>query len=299
MIGLIGLGKMGLNLIKNMAKQQLDPVGFDIDQKTYPKLTQANIKTASSLVRLIEILPKPRTVMLLLPSGAITQNCFEELLTLLEPGDVIIDAGNSHYQDSIKRYQAAQTKKIDFMDCGTSGGQSGALNGACLMVGGDLKVVQKYEEIFKKLAVTNGYLHTGAAGSGHYCKMIHNGIEYGMMQAIAEGYELLQNSEFDFDLAQVSKMWNHGSVIRSWLIELAQAAFENNNALDNISGVVNMNGEGLWTVEEAMKQGTPAPVIALSVIMRQRSKQQDTFAGKVLAALRNGFGGHEIQYTKK
>nr|WP_222563332.1 NAD(P)-binding domain-containing protein [Spiroplasma clarkii] len=151
MIGLIGLGKMGLNLIKNMAKQQLDPVGFDIDQKTYPKLTQANIKTASSLVRLIEILPKPRTVMLLLPSGAITQNCFEELLTLLEPGDVIIDAGNSHYQDSIKRYQAAQTKKIDFMDCGTSGGQSGALNGACLMVGGDLKVVQKYEEIFKNL----------------------------------------------------------------------------------------------------------------------------------------------------
>lgn len=293
-IGLIGLGKMGFNLIQNIKNNGFEPIGFDINQSNYSDLKAKFIKTTTSLKDLINNISKPRNIIMLVPSGKITTTIFDELLNLLDEGDCIIDAGNSFYKDSINKYKVAKSKNINFVDCGTSGGQSGALNGVCLMVGGETQVVKPLEEFFKAISVTDGFLHTGNPGSGHFCKMIHNGIEYGMMQSIAEGYELLKNSEFNFDYASVSKVWNNGSVIRSWLIELMYDIFKQNKDLDGISDVVNMNGEGLWTVEEALRQGTPTPTIALSVMMRQISQQDESFAGKVLASLRFAFGGHEI-----
>lgn len=293
-IGIIGLGKMGLNLIKNIKKQGFEPIGFDVDASVGKKLASDNIKVTTTITDLLASLPTPRTVLLMLPSGEITNNMIDDLLTQLTPNDCLIDAGNSFYQDSVKSYHKAKAKEINFVDCGTSGGQEGALNGACLMVGGDQKVIAQLTDFFTKISVKNGFLHTGPAGSGHFCKMIHNGIEYGMMQAIAEGYELLNNSDFTYDLGAVSQVWNNGSVIRSWLIELLQDVFSKKPNLAAISDVVNMNGEGLWTVQEALQQGTPAPVITLSVQMRQISQQKESFAGKVLSLLRNAFGGHAI-----
>ncbi|WP_283272880.1 phosphogluconate dehydrogenase (NAD(+)-dependent, decarboxylating) [Spiroplasma sp. SV19] len=297
-IGLIGLGKMGINIIQNMKNNSYDPIGYDIKQTEYAFLAAKNIKTAQSLDELIINLPKPRYIMLLVPTGEITEKVFSEVIEKLAPDDCVIDAGNSFYQDSIRRSSIASEKGIHFVDCGTSGGWNGALKGSCLMVGGKLEVIKVLTPFFESLAVEDGFLHTGPVGSGHYAKMIHNGIEYGMMQALAEGYEILYNSEFNYNLAKISHLWNRGSVIRSWLIELMAETFHNDPTLDNLKGVMNMNGEGLWTVQEALTQGTPAPIIALSVIMRQRSQQNDTFAGKVVAALRFAFGGHDIVKNK-
>nr|VZR97731.1 6-phosphogluconate dehydrogenase, NAD(+)-dependent, decarboxylating [Mycoplasma feriruminatoris] len=294
-IGLIGLGKMGFNLIQNIKNNNYEVIGYDLNKSMYEKLNQKNIKTTNSIAELVKSLPTPRVIMLLVPNGKITQDCFDEVLSYLSSGDTIIDSGNSFYKDSIKRYEIAKQKNVHFIDCGISGGVSGALNGACMMVGADKKAIEPLNEFFKSLCVENGFLHTGKVGSGHFCKMVHNGIEYGMMQAIGEGYEILNNSEFDYDFQKVSLMWNNGSVIRSWLIELMIDAFKNDPKLESLTGQVDMNGEGLWTVQQALEQNTPAPVITLSVIMRQRSKLEDTFSGKVVSSLRNGFGGHEIK----
>lgn len=294
-IGLIGLGKMGFNLIQNLHRHGYQPIGYDVDQEHYATLEDMKITTADSLDTLIKNLPTPRYLMLIIPAGAITQATVATLIEKLDPNDVIIDAGNSFYQDTLRNAELANEKQIKYVDAGTSGGTSGALNGACFMVGGPNEVMQELGPMFEKLAVPNGYLHTGAVGSGHFAKMIHNGIEYGMMQAIGEGFELINNSQFTYDMQALAKVWNHGSVIRSWLMELSQEIFAQNYGLNEIQDVIQMNGEGTWTVQEALRQGTPAPVISLAVQVRQKSIQPDSYANKVVAALRDQFGGHGVQ----
>jgi 6-phosphogluconate dehydrogenase len=230
----------------------------------------------------------------MVPAGKIVDATIDSLAPLLAKGDVIIDGGNSNYKDSLRRYEMLQQKGIEFLDCGTSGGVSGALNGVCAMIGGKKEVFDECEPIFKAVSLPDGYLYCGAAGSGHFVKMIHNGIEYGMMQSIAEGFDLMNHSGYDFDYAAVAKLWNHGSVIRSWLMELAQNAFEKDAKLDKIRGVMNSSGEGKWMLETALDMGVATPVVALSLLMRYRSQEQDTFGGKIVAALRNEFGGHAV-----
>lgn len=291
-IGLIGLGKMGFNLIQNLQRNGYQPIGYDLNQERYSKLNEMGIKTAITLADLIANLPEPRYVMLIVPSGTITQTTVQTLVEKLSPNDVIIDAGNSFYQDTIQNAELAKKAGIKYVDAGTSGGVEGALNGACFMVGGPDEVMSELGPMFEELAVENGYLHTGAVGSGHFAKMIHNGIEYGMMQAIGEGFELINNSQFSYDMQALAKVWNHGSVIRSWLMELSAEIFAKNYRLEDIQDVIQMNGEGIWTVQEALRQGTPAPVISLSVQVRQKSIQSASYANKIVAALRDQFGGH-------
>jgi len=215
---------------------------------------------------------------------------------MLSAGDILIDGGNSNYKDNLEQNKRLAEKGIKFFDVGTSGGMSGARHGGNFMIGGDKEIWQKIEPLFEALAQKNGYLYTGPLGSGHYLKMIHNGIEYGMMQAIAEGFEILEASPYDYDYEAVAKLWNNGSVIRSWLMELAEEQFAKDPKLDEILGQVQASGEGKWTVEESLDLEVPAPIIALSLMMRNRSLQSDTMTGKVVAALRNGFGGHDLAH---
>jgi 6-phosphogluconate dehydrogenase len=217
-----------------------------------------------------------------------------DLLPHLTKNDIIIDGGNSHYKETIARAEDLEKKWIHLLDCGTSGGVNGALNGVCTMVGGKKEIVTQCENIFKSISVPNGYLYCGKSGSGHFVKMIHNGIEYGMMQSIAEGLEVLHRYDDQVDLAAVTKLWNHGSVVRSWLMELAHNALTKDHNLESIKGTMHSSGEGKWTVETALEMGVPAPVITMSLLMRYRSQTNDTFAGKVVAALRNEFGGHAV-----
>ncbi|AOG60677.1 6-phosphogluconate dehydrogenase [Spiroplasma helicoides] len=293
-IGLIGLGKMGMGLVRNLHRNGYNPIGYDKNQDMYQELQKENINIAQNMDDLISKLEKPRYVIMFVNAGAPTEAVFKELIEKLEPGDCIIDAGNSYHKDSVKKYHIAKEHKLNFVDAGISGGPSGALNGACAMVGGDREVVEGLDKMFSDICVKNGYLHTGSIGSGHFAKMIHNGIEYGMMQAIAEGYQILENSDYEYDYKKVSDLWNNGSVIRSWLIELMSDIFSQDKDLSGYTEIMSMNGEGLWTIQDALSQGTPAPVIGLSVMMRQVSLQEKNFAGKVISALRNKFGGHEI-----
>lgn len=291
-IGIIGLGKMGMNLIQNMHRNNLNPIGFDINKKSCDEIKTKGITISSSIDEMLTKLEKPRIIMIMVPSGQPTEELFNTLIGKMSKGDCIIDAGNSFYKDTLLRADKAKNKNIDFVDCGTSGGWSGALNGVCAMVGGDDKVIEKLNPIFEKLTIENGYLHTGKIGSGHYAKMIHNGIEYGMMQAIAEGYEILEKSQFNYDYEKISKLWNHGSVIRSWLIELVESAFKDDKKLQKYESTVGMNGEGLWTVKEAMELGVAVPVITSSVQFRQLSQNKNEFSSKLLQAMRFAFGGH-------
>lgn len=294
-IGLIGIGKMGYNLALNLLSKGYKTVVYDINKENLKGLDQKGAIFAESIRDLVGKLKKRRKIFLLVPAGEPTSNVINELVKYLDKHDIIIDGGNSHYKDSIARYEMLKKLNIDFLDCGTSGGVNGALNGICAMIGGDKDVFEACEKIFKDISVEDGYLYTGKAGSGHFCKIVHNGIEYGMMQAIAEGFEILYKSEYEFDLDKVAKVWNHGSVIRSWLIELLYNVLSKDNKLANIKGIMNSTGEGQWTVETALENGIPVPVIALSLFMRYRSLENDTFSGKVVAALRGQFGGHKIE----
>ena len=231
----------------------------------------------------------------MVPSGKIVDDTIDQLALLLNKGDIIIDGGNSHYKDSVTRFNALAQKGIDFLDCGTSGGVSGALEGVCTMIGGKKEVFDYCEPVFKAIAVPDGYLYCGGPGSGHFVKMVHNGVEYGMMQSIAEGFDVMNASEYKLDFAAVAKLWNNGSVIRSWLMELTQNAFTKDAKLDAIKGIMHSSGEGKWTLETALDMGIATPVIAMSLMMRYRSLQEDTFSGKVVAALRNEFGGHAVE----
>lgn len=294
-IGFIGLGKMGFNLVSNLVRHGHTVVGYDINEALVDAVKTEGAQGATTLPDLYTALPEKRVLWLMIPAGALIDKVIDDLLAFMQPGDVVIDGGNSHYKDSLRRHAFLKEKGIGFLDCGTSGGISGALNGACTMVGGDPDVIEPLHEVFRQISVEEGYLYTGPAGSGHFCKMVHNGIEYGMMQAIAEGFEVLEKSQFPYDFEAVANMWGHGSVIRSWLMDLTRDAFSKDPKLDGIKGKMFSSGEGKWTLEAALDLGVPTPVIALSLLTRYRSLQDDTFTGKVVAALRNEFGGHAVE----
>jgi 6-phosphogluconate dehydrogenase len=286
-LGMIGLGRMG-----NGMTERLREAGHEL--QTYDP--QVESRTAASLEELKEQLDAPRRYWLMVPSGDITEAVFKDVLKLCDEGDTIVDGGNSNFRDSQRRYREAQVKGVHFIDCGTSGGIWGLEVGFCLMVGGDAEAVDPLEPIFTSLAPENGYAHVGASGAGHFTKMIHNGIEYGIMQAYAEGFEIIEHSEFDVDLHELSGIWRYGSVVRSWLLELLHKAFEEHgNKLDDIAPYVEDSGEGRWTIHEAIAENVPAPVISAALFARFASRNEINFAAKVAAALRNQFGGHAIK----
>ncbi|KHD85279.1 phosphogluconate dehydrogenase (NAD(+)-dependent, decarboxylating) [Heyndrickxia ginsengihumi] len=293
-LGLIGLGKMGYNLALNMKDKGHEVVANDVSKEALERIAKEGIEVAETYEDLVAKLPSPKVIWLMVPAGDITEKVLNSISGYLSEKDIIIDGGNSNYKESIRRGKELKEKGIYFLDCGTSGGMEGARNGVCTMIGGEQEAFAHVEQLFKDIAVENGYLYTGKLGSGHFLKMVHNGIEYGMMQAIAEGFEILEKSDFDFDYKNVSRLWNNGSVIRSWLMELMEDAFSKDEKLDNILGVMHSSGEGKWTVETALDLQAVAPVITLSQIMRYRSLENDTFSGKVVAALRNEFGGHSV-----
>ena len=294
-IGIIGLGKMGFNLALNLNRNQYEVIAHDVNTTFVKNITAEGIQTASTVEELCQKLLNRRVIWLMVPAGEIVDQVIASLLPFLNKNDIIIDGGNSNYKDSKRRYAQLKELGFDFLDCGTSGGTSGALNGACTMIGGDADVFDYVANVFEAISVTNGWLYTGEAGSGHFTKMVHNGIEYGMMQSIAEGFEVFEHSEYDINFEKTAKLFNHGSVVRSWLMELTESAFSKDPKLDSIKGIMHSSGEGKWTLETALDLGVPTPVIALSIMMRYRSQMQDTFSGKVVAALRNEFGGHAVE----
>src|SRR6478735_654241 len=293
-VGLIGLGKMGFNLGQNLLDHNHSVVAYDLNPTAVQEMNRLGAKATSNLRELVSSLETPRVLWIMVPH-TVVDSVLSEVKPLLEEGDIVIEAGNSHYKESIRRYEELKEEGIRYMDAGTSGGMEGARNGACYMIGGDQEAWQIVEPLFRDTAVENGYLYAGKIGSGHFLKMIHNGIEYGMMAAIGEGFEVLEKSEFDFDYEKVARVWNNGSVIRSWLMELTENAFSKDAKLDDIKGVMNSSGEGKWTVETALDLQTATPVIAMSLLMRYRSLEDDTFTGKVVSALRNEFGGHAVE----
>ncbi|XJZ28852.1 phosphogluconate dehydrogenase (NAD(+)-dependent, decarboxylating) [Bacillota bacterium Lsc_1132] len=293
-VGLIGLGKMGLNLGKNLIDNKYHVVAFDLNPTTVEEIKKYGVEGASSLQDLVQSLEKPRVLWIMVPHSVV-DSVISEITPFLSEGDIVVEAGNSHYKESIRRYHQLKEVGVSFMDAGTSGGMEGARNGACYMIGGDPEAWSIVEPIFRDTAVENGYLYAGKAGSGHFLKMVHNGIEYGMMAAIGEGFEVLEKSEFDFDYEKVARVWNNGSVIRSWLMDLTERAFSKDAKLDEIKGTMHSSGEGKWTVETALDLHAATPVIAMSLFMRYRSLDNDTFTGKVVAALRNEFGGHAVE----
>lgn len=297
-IGMIGLGRMGANMAQRLLLGGHTVVGFDPAEAARTALAAKGAGTAASLEALVAALTAPRVVWLMVPAGAITDGTVTALTALLSTGDTIIDGGNSNYRDTQRRAAAVAKNKINYVDSGTSGGVWGLAEGYSLMIGGDEAVVERLKPIFETLApaADRGWGRVGAVGSGHYTKMIHNGIEYGMMQAYAEGFSILQHkAEFNLDLRQVAEIWRYGSVVRSWLLDLISNALEKNPTLKGIAPFVADSGEGRWTVAEAIELGVPASVITLSLLERLRSRDADSFSDKLLAAMRNQFGGHPIK----
>jgi 6-phosphogluconate dehydrogenase len=285
-LGMIGLGRMGANMTKRLSER-----GHDV--KTYDPQVES---TASSLEALRDQLGAPRSFWMMVPAGKITEDTFQTLLGLAASGDVIVDGGNSNFRDSQRRHAEARKKGIHFVDAGVSGGVWGLANGYCLMVGGEPEAVAQVEPVFLDLAPPDGYAHVGASGAGHFVKMVHNGIEYGLMQSYAEGFEVMNASEFGLDLHEIAGICRYGSVVRSWLLELLYAAFEEEGShLEKIRGYVEDSGEGRWTIHEAIAENVPVPVITASLFARFASRQDESFAAKVNAALRNQFGGHAVQ----
>ena len=284
-LGMVGLGRMGMGMTK-----RLQQAGHDI--KTYDPNVKATAKTLGALAKQLDT---PRHVWMMVPSGKITEDTFQKLLGVLEPGDTIIDGGNSNFRDSQRRYKEARKEKISFVDIGVSGGIWGLEVGFCLMAGGDKAPLNRLRPICETLAPEDGYAHVGASGAGHFTKMVHNGIEYGMMQAYAEGFELMSASDYRLDLPAIASLWNQGSVVRSWLLELAADALRADPALAHLKPYVEDSGEGRWTVEDAVEKAVPAPVITAALFARFRSRRDNSFADRLLAALRNQFGGHAVR----
>jgi 6-phosphogluconate dehydrogenase len=293
-IGIIGLGKMGFALAEHMLEDGHHVTAFDVNKDFVNRAEEKGIIPSNSIEDFISKMSSPRVIWIMVPAGDITDNVLETIYPLLDSDDTILEGGNSHYKDSIRRAEKANSLGIHYLDVGTSGGIEGARYGACLMIGGDREIFNRLEPLFHDLSVENGYSYVGPVGSGHFLKMVHNGIEYGMMAAIGEGFEVLEKSEFNYDYEKVAKVWNNGSVIRSWLMELTENAFSKDAKLDEIKGVMHSSGEGKWTIETALDLQVATPVIAMSLLMRYRSLEDDTFTGKVVAALRNEFGGHEL-----
>jgi len=297
-IAMIGLGRMGANMAQRLMRGGHSVVGYDPAEAARAALEQKGAGSAASLEQLVAKLTAPRVLWLMVPAGEITDGTVTELTPLLAAGDTIIDGGNSNYRDTQRRAAALASKKIHYVDSGTSGGVWGLAEGYSMMVGGDEAVVERLRPIFETLApaADRGWARVGAVGSGHFTKMVHNGIEYGLMQAYAEGFSILQHkSEFKLDLHQIAEIWRYGSVVRSWLLDLTSDALQKNPTLKGIAPYVADSGEGRWTVNEAIELGVPAPVITLSLLERLSSRDADSFSDKLLAAMRNQFGGHAIK----
>lgn len=294
-LAMIGLGRMGSGMTVRLLQGGHQVVVFDRSVDAIGALAGKGATPASSLEDLGQKLKAPRIFWLMIPAGQPVDDTIQRLSGVLSPGDVIVDGGNSNYKDSMRRAETLRSQQVEFLDCGVSGGIWGLKVGFNLMVGGNEAVFKQVEPIFQTLAPADGYAYVGASGAGHYSKMVHNGIEYSLLQSYAEGFEILKAAPFGFDLIQLARLWNHGSVIRSWLLELAEAAFERDPELTHIKGYVEDSGEGRWTLEEALTHSVPAPALAMSLFMRYRSRQDDSFSAKVLAALRNEFGGHPVR----
>jgi len=300
-IGMIGLGRMGMNMALRLHRAGHEVIGCDPTPHAREETEKEGVGTVVTPADLAaRLTDTPRVFWIMVPAGPITEGVLQNVAAVAAPGDVIIEGGNSNYKDSKRHAQEMAAKGLQFLDCGTSGGVWGLANGYCLMIGGEADAFAKAEPIFRDLAPPDGYLHAGPSGAGHFAKMVHNGIEYGMLQAYAEGFELMHAaSEYAFDLHAVSHLWNQGSVVRSWLLELAERAFEEGQEFSDITGSVADSGEGRWTVQESIDRAVPLPVITLALQMRFRSRQPDTYGGKVIAALRNQFGGHAITAKQK
>jgi len=294
-IGFIGLGRMGANMVRRLLRDKHEIVAYNRTAEKTKEIAGEGADGAFSIAELVGKLEKPPAVWIMVPAGDATEAQIEELLEHLQPGDTIIDGGNTNFHDDQRRHPELKKKGIEYIDAGVSGGIWGLANGFCLMVGGDPEPVKRLEPVFLSLAPKDGYLHVGGPGAGHYVKMVHNGIEYGLMQAYAEGFEIMHASDYTLDLQKISTLWNHGSVVRSWLLELAERAFAGDQDLKHLKGWVADSGEGRWTVQEAIDKDVPAPVITLSLQTRFRSRQDDSYGAKVLAALRNEFGGHAVK----
>ncbi len=295
-IGMVGLGRMGANMSIRLMQRGIDVVGYDRSPEAVESVVKEGAKAAHSLKEVVDQLSSPRAVWLMVPAGQPVDDTIAELVPMMTSGDTIIDGGNSKWSDTIRRSKELESKGIQYMDAGTSGGIWGLQVGYSLMVGGPDEAWQRWEPIFKALAPEGGYGHVGPAGAGHFVKMVHNGIEYGMMEAYAEGFEIMQEAKhFDLNLEQIAGIWNHGSVVRSWLLELAEDALKKDPGLTSIRGYVEDSGEGRWTVEAAIDESVPAPVITEALFRRFASRQSDAFSNKLLAALRNEFGGHAVQ----
>jgi 6-phosphogluconate dehydrogenase len=286
-LGMVGLGRMGAGMAARLRKAGHTVIGYD---------RFADSSDVPSPEALVARLPSPRIVWLMVPSGAPTEESFQTFLGLLSAGDILIDGGNSYTKDSVRRAQAAAERDVHFLDVGTSGGIWGLANGFCIMAGGARQAFDQVEPIIASLAPADGYAYVGPSGAGHFAKMVHNGIEYGMLQAYAEGFDLLQAAgEFQYNLKQLASLWNHGSVVRSWLLELAELAFDRDPRLEKLRGYVDDSGEGRWTVLEAVERGVDVSVLARSLFARFDSRQDNPFAMRVIAALRNEFGGHAVK----
>lgn len=297
-LGMVGLGKMGSNMTRRLLRGGHDVVVYDVNQETRSALASEGAFSAASLASLVDQLDRPRIVWMMVPAGSVTQATVDELRSLLGPGDVVIDGGNSRYVDSLSRASELAEKQISFVDAGTSGGIWGLEQGYSLMVGADQQVFDRLQPIFASLASENGYARVGPVGSGHFVKMVHNGVEYALMQAYAEGFELLHASDFDFDVARIAELWRHGSVVRSWLLDLAAQALDKDPDLEELSGWVEDSGEGRWTLDEAITRAVPMPSLAAALFARFASRQQDAFANRMVAALRQEFGGHEVRSSE-
>jgi 6-phosphogluconate dehydrogenase len=296
---MIGLGRMGGNMVERLIQRGHEVVAYTRDQSKVQKAVEHGALGAKDLEDLVRQLPAPRSIWIMVPAGQATQDMIDRLVPILAKGDLLIDGGNSKYTDDIARYNALKPKGIHYMDAGTSGGVWGLKVGYCLMVGGDVEDFERIKSALTALAPPDGLLHCGPVGSGHFVKMVHNGIEYGLMQAYAEGFEILESSEYDLDLAKIANLWNQGSVVRSWLLELTALALEADPSLDKLAPFVEDSGEGRWTVEESIRLSVPAPVIALSLQMRFRSRQDNSFSSRMLAAMRQQFGGHAVKEAAK
>ena len=294
-IGFVGLGKMGMNMVTRLQRDRHRVVVYDRTAELIKQAEGQGCVGASSLAELVSKLATPRALWIMVPSGAPTEETVRTVAALLQAGDVIIDGGNTRFHDDVRRAAELKKKSIHYIDAGTSGGVWGLKLGYCLMIGGEKDVVMRLEPIFKTLAPENGWAYMGSHGAGHYVKMVHNGIEYSMMQGYAEGFELMSKSEYNLDLAKIADLWLHGSVVRSWLLELAAGALEQNPKLEGLKGYVPDSGEGRWMILDAIEKDVPVPTLTTALFTRFRSRQEQSFAEKMLAALRNAFGGHAVR----
>jgi 6-phosphogluconate dehydrogenase len=299
-IGFVGLGKMGMNMVKRLLNDGHEVVAYALTAESVKRAEDMGAVGAGSIDEMLEKLSPPRIIWLMVPAGKATEETITNASPILQKGDILIDGGNSLYKDSIRRAEELKKRGVSFLDVGTSGGVWGLKIGYCMMIGGDKGAFDKVEPVLKTLAPEKGYAHVGPHGAGHFVKMVHNGIEYALLQGYAEGFEIMSaRKDFNLDLHKIARLWNQGSVVRSWLLELAENAFQKDPGLSSIRGFVEDSGEGRWTVAEAIEEDVPAPVITLSLLQRFRSRQDESFSAKVIAALRNEFGGHSVKKSSK